>query len=125
MVMSRASGLAVGLALATGAMAQEEEALSDKRLMFGAALSPAALPAGATASYVFFGAPEIGAGYRQGFGKVEVEGRLRFDYFRLALSADVLGKVPVYRGSSLDVAPSFGVGLVYDTGQKYLDTANF
>ncbi len=124
MAMSRAPGLAISLALATGAMAQEE-ALSDKHLTFGAALSPAALPPGAIADYAFFGAPEIGGGYRQGFGSFELEGRARFDYFRLALSADVLGKVPVYRGSALDFAPSFGLGLVYDTGQKYLDAANF
>ena len=124
MAMSRASGWAVGLALATGAMAQEE-ALSDKQQTFGASLVPAALPAGAIASYAFFGAPEIGGGYRQGFGVFELEGRARFDWFRIALAAEVVGKVPVYRGSALDVAPSFGFGLVYDTGQRYLAAANF
>src|SRR5512140_2071130 len=124
MAMGRASGLAVGLALATGAMAQEE-ALSDKHQTFGAALAPAALPAGAIASYAFFGAPELGGGYRQGFGAFELEGRARFDYFRVALAAELVGKGPVYRGSALDVAPSFGFGLVYDTGQRYLDAANF
>ena len=41
----------------------------------GGVMAPASLPAGTNALYGFVGAPELGVGYRQGFGLVEFEAR--------------------------------------------------
>jgi hypothetical protein len=69
--------------------------------------------------------PEIAAGYRQGVGPVELEGRLRLDYTQLSLAAEGLLKLRIYHGDALDIAPWLGIGFVGDSGSQYLITSNY
>ena len=102
-----------------------EDALSNKQETFGAVVAPTTLPAGANAVYGFVGVPEVGAGYRQGFGGYELEGRARLNYLQLSLAAEVLGRYAVPRTGPLELAPFLGLGIVGNTGSTYFDTYNF
>src|SRR5688500_9242368 len=62
--------------------------LEAKRENFGAVVAPAALPDGATALSGWVGVPELGVAYRQGIGGWEIGARGRFDYLRLAVTAE-------------------------------------
>lgn len=98
---------------------------ADRHTLLGAVVAPAALPAGASSVYVTLGAPELGVGYRQGLGGVEVELRGTLQYLQLAFAGEALLKVPVYRGADFDLAPMAGLALVWNTGSRYFDTSNF
>ena len=91
----------------------------------GAMLSPAVLPSGAVSVYGFAGVPDWGAGFRQGFGTLELEARVRFDYLKVALTGEALGKVRVYKFGDFQVAPSLGLGVTYNSGSTYFDALNF
>lgn len=99
--------------------------LEDKRTSFGAFAAPAVLPSGSTAAYGYAGFPEIGAGYRQGLGPMELDTRLTFNWWDVKFAVEAIGKFPVYRDDKLQVAPSLGVGLAWDTGAQYLNEDNF
>jgi hypothetical protein len=99
--------------------------IADRKETFGAVVGPAALPSGASAAYGYVGAPEVGAGYRQGVGPFELEGRATFNYLLVSFGLDVLAKYTVYRSGPFEVAPNLGLGLVLDTGSEYFDRANF
>jgi hypothetical protein len=83
------------------------------------------MPSGASSAYVLAGAPEVGGGYRQGTGGFELEARAALNWVQLALSLEAIAKVTVLRKGSFELAPQVGLGLVYDTGARYLDRANF
>lgn len=107
------------------AAAAQEEALSDRKATFGGAVAPATLPAGAVAFYGHVGLPEIGGGFRQGFGLLEVEVRGRFHYLQLAGAVEALLKLRAFERDAFALAPYLGVGLGLNSGSRYFDTDNF
>jgi hypothetical protein len=92
---------------------------------FGAFVAPAGLPSGGMAVYGFAGAPEVGAGYRQGFGGFELEARAVLDYFLLSLGGEGYLKVPLLYDPEFEVAPYLGAGLGYRTGARYVASDNY
>jgi hypothetical protein len=119
--MRRSLWIAV-LLLAASARAEDSV---EVQATFGAVESPVALPAGGAATYGYVGVPEVGAGYRQGIGPIELEGRLRFNYFDVSLAGEALVKLNVFHRGPWDIAPLLGVGLVGNSGTQYIDGSNF
>jgi hypothetical protein len=93
--------------------------------VFGAVVAPAALPDGATALYGYAGAPEVGAGFRQGIAGFELEACARFNWFQVSGVLEVVGRRQVWTRGPLAVAPTLGLGLVLNSGATGLDEANF
>ncbi len=91
----------------------------------GGVMSPAALPAGASALYALLGAPNVGAGYRQGFSLVEFEAKALFNYFLASFLLEVGVHIPLYERGKIQMAPIIAVGFEADSGTRYYDTANF
>jgi hypothetical protein len=91
----------------------------------GGVLAPAVLPSGSNAVYGIVGAPEIGAGYRQGFAPLEVEARALFNIFELSGLIEGGVKIPVLQRDALQVGVGAAVGLLLNSGSKYFDAANF
>lgn len=95
----------------------------------GGVTSPAALPAGTLALYGLVGAPDVIAGYRQGFNVAnnpfELEVKALFNYLQVSFKLEVGAKLAVYRTERLSFAPGLAVGFVPNTGAKYFDTSNF
>src|SRR5579871_1997473 len=98
----------LALLCASPAMAQAISSIPN----FGAVMSPVTLAPGESSAYGFVGVPEIAAGYRQGIGPVEVEGRARFQYFDLSIAGEGVLKLNVLKREALDLAPELGIGLV-------------
>jgi hypothetical protein len=117
--------LALAAATAAGQSAPSAIGARDAQRSFGSLLAPAALPAGSTAAYVFAGAPEIGAGFRQGLSGLELDVRAGFDYFDVAGAFELSGRVPLAAASPFQVAPALGVGMVFNSGARWLDLDNF
>lgn len=119
--------IAAACALPIAAWSQTEGGgtLEDKQTSFGAFAAPAVLPSGASAAYAFAGVPAVGGGYRQGLGPIELDARFVFNYFALSFAIEGIAKYPAFRDDKLIVAPSLGLGLVYDTGATYIDPHNF
>lgn len=105
--------------------AQEGAAPRREEPAFGAVVAPAALPDGATALYGYAGAPEVGAGFRQGIVGFELEARARFNWFQVSGVLEVVGRRQVWTRGPLAVAPSLGLGLVLNSGATGLDEDNF
>lgn len=91
----------------------------------GGVVAPASLPAGTNALYGFVGAPEVGAGYRQGFGVVELDARASFNLFEVSAVLEAGIKLGVFQGDKLRLAPTLGLGVKFDSGARYYDRANF
>lgn len=106
-------------------VAAQEAALTREDQAFGTMVVPAALPEGATSLYGYVGAPEMGAGFRQGLGPLELEARARLDYFRLAGIFEVGARRAVVSQGPATFAPTLGLGLVLNSGSAYLDADNF
>jgi hypothetical protein len=118
-------GLLVTLVSTTGTAQSRPASEEGSSRSFGAMFAPAALPSGTTSAYGFAGVPQIGAGFRQGFGVLELEGRVEFDYFALSVAPVVFARVPVMTSGPYQVAPSLGVGMAFNSGSRYIDTDNF
>ncbi|MHB8879299.1 MAG: hypothetical protein ACYC8T_36860 [Myxococcaceae bacterium] len=116
-MLARPAVLAVFSTLA--ASAAFGEGLADKKETFGAVVAPAAMPTGSNAIYAYVGAPEVGAGYRQGVEGLELEARASFDYLALALAAEVIVRLPLLREGFVELAPTLGVGVIYSSGARY------
>ena len=109
----------------TTAPTAEAVRLEAKRENFGAVVAPAALPDGATAISGWVGVPEVGAAYRQGTGGWEVGARARFDYLRLAVTAEAVGRRQVWTDmGAWTVAAELGLGVTGNTGSRYFDEQN-
>jgi hypothetical protein len=119
-----ATGLTFILA-ASWASAARGSTSGDKRQNFGALAAPATLPEGAASAYVYGGAQELAAGYRQGVSSVEVEARAKFNYFLISFAFEVLLKHVIAANESAALAPFLGVGFVHDTGSRYFISDNF
>lgn len=91
----------------------------------GGVFAPASLPAGTNAVYGFLGAPDVGAGYRQGFGFTEVEARASFNVFKASAVAEVGLKLAAYESGRLKVAPGLALGLEFNSGTRYMVASNF
>lgn len=97
--------------------------MTDKRV--GGVLAPAVLPAGAMAVYAMLGAPELGGGFRQGFGIMELEVRLLFNYLLASGALEIGLKFPVYEKDKIQMAPIVALGLEANSGSRYYDRGNF
>lgn len=91
----------------------------------GGVMAPASLPAGTNALYGFVGAPEVGVGYRQGFGLIELEARGLFNLFEVSFIAEVGLKFGVLQLDKLRLAPTVALGLELNSGARYFDRFNF
>jgi hypothetical protein len=119
-------GWVIGLAAATvAAQTTPSAAGTGEGQRFGSLLAPAALSAGSTAAYVFAGAPEVGAGFRQGLPGVELDVRVGFDYFAVAGAFELSGRIPLAAAAPFQVAPELAVGMVFNSGATWLDRDNF
>jgi hypothetical protein len=98
---------------------------ADRQETFGGAAAPAALPDGAMSFYGYVGVPELAAGVRSGHSVLELEGRARLDYLRIALTLEGLVRARAYEQGRFAIAPSLGAGLVLNAGATYLDEDNF
>lgn len=130
--MNARFALVAALLLGTAALAQTPSdretpvRLADRQESFGAGIMPPVLPSGSNSAYGFVGAPEIGGGYRFGFGNnFELEGRGRFNYLLLSFGAEAVGKYRLLERDRMEVAANLGLGLGYDTGARYFDIRNF
>ncbi|WP_257458234.1 hypothetical protein [Archangium lipolyticum] len=104
------------------AVAVSEEA---RRENFGGVVVPATMPDGATAVSGWVGVPEVGAAYRQGVGGWEIGARGRFDYLRLAVTGEAVGRVQVWTDTEAwTVATELGLGVTGNTGSRYFDEQN-
>lgn len=91
---------------------------------FGA-VAPAALPAGTIAFYGLAGAPDLIAGYRQGFAPFEFEARAAFNYLDVSAFGDATLRFGVLQRDRLLLAPFVGLGLKASSGARYFDKAAF
>lgn len=91
----------------------------------GGVMAPASLPAGTNALYGFVGAPDVGVGYRQGFGLIELEARGVFNIFEVSVIGEVGLKFGVFRADKLRLAPGVALGLELNSGARYIDAFNF
>ena len=88
--------------------------------------APAMLPAQSTAVYGYFGVPELGIGFRQGLGPVEIDSTASLDYFDLTLAGEVRARfLAIGDRALLQVAPFLGLGIAWDSGTTYSDKRNF
>lgn len=108
------------------AVGQAEEGAAPRRDedTFGAVVAPAELPEGAMALYGYAGAPEVGVGFRQGLGGFELEARARFNWFQASGVLEVVGRKQVWTRGALALAPTLGLGLVLNSGARYLEDVN-
>jgi hypothetical protein len=97
----------------------------DASRVTGGVFAPASLPAGSNALYGFLGAPEVGVGYRQGFGAFELEARALFNLFEVSLIGEVGLKLAVFEQDKLKIAPGIALGFEFDSGARYIDRYNF
>lgn len=91
----------------------------------GAALGPAALPAGSIGFWGTLGAPEVAAGYRQGFSLLEFEAIGRFHYLELSGTVEAGVRLAAWRSDRTIVAPTFSLGLKANSGVRAFDRFNF
>ncbi|XXF80370.1 hypothetical protein P2318_11635 [Myxococcaceae bacterium GXIMD 01537] len=108
--------LAVVLLTVGAARAEEDE--------MGAVVAPAAMPDGATSVYGYAGAPEVGAGFRQGIAGFEVEARARFNWFQVSGVLEVVGRREVWTQGPVSLAPTLGLGVVLNSGATYMEDDN-
>jgi len=116
LVVAQSAGVSVSAA---------PSSISSTRRTTGGVFAPASLPAGTNAIYGFLGAPDVGAGYRQGFGLTEFEARAAFNVFKVSALAEIGFKLAVYEEGRLKIAPGLALGLEFNSGTRYLAAANF
>jgi hypothetical protein len=71
------------------------------------------------------GVPEVGASFRQGLGGWELGARARFDYLRLAVALEGVGRSKVWTRGAFELAPELGLGVNLNSGSRYFDLENF
>lgn len=112
------------LALLAGGEPAESIRAPEARIT-GGVVAPAALPAGTNALYALVGAPELGVGYRQGFGPMEFEARGLFNLFEISALVEVGVKLELLHIDRLRLAPTLALALKLDSGATYFDKMNF
>ncbi len=91
----------------------------------GAAIAPAALPPGALSLYGLIGAPEVIAGYRQGFSAFELEAQGRFNYLEVSAVAEAGLRFTGLKTARLVLAPTVALGVKLNSGVRAFDVSNF
>jgi len=91
----------------------------------GGVVAPAALGPGTIAVYGQVGAPELAAGYRQGFSAFEFEARLSLNMFEVSSVLEGGAKFGLLRRGPLQLAVGGMVGLKLNSGATYYDLGNF
>lgn len=92
---------------------------------FGAVAAPSAMPARSLAVYGLVGAPEAGAGFRQGFGAFEFEARAMLNVLQLSALGEVGLRFEVLELGRITLAPGLALGLLANSGARVFDNANF
>ncbi|NTX01337.1 hypothetical protein [Myxococcus sp. CA040A] len=108
-----------------GRVTVEQAPVSSEEDPLGAVIAPVTLPAGTTALYGYAGAPEIGVGFRQGISSFELEARARLNWFQLSAALELVGRLKVLERGSVSLAPTLGLGVVFNSGSTYMDDQNF
>ncbi|WP_408889780.1 hypothetical protein ACJ2CR_41135 [Myxococcus faecalis] len=108
-----------------GSVSVEQTAMESAEDRLGAVIAPVTLPAGVTAVYGYAGAPELGVGFRQGLSLLELEARARFNWFQLSAALELVGRVKVMDNGTVSMAPTLGLGVVFNSGSTYMDDQNF
>ncbi|MFY2564061.1 hypothetical protein ACN469_41105 [Corallococcus terminator] len=108
-----------------GRVTVEQMSAASEENPHGAVIAPVTLPAGSTALYGYAGAPEIGVGFRQGISSVELEARARLNWFQLSAALELVGRLKVLERGSVSLAPTLGLGVVFNSGSTYMDDQNF
>jgi hypothetical protein len=120
---------AIALTLMLGADASNDVVLPSQPLQnpqrSGAAVAPAALPAGSLAFAGFIGAPEVGAAYRQGFSLLELEAQARFHYLEVSAVVEAGVRFAAWKNDRVVMAPTAALGLKLNTGARVFDGFNF
>ncbi|MCA2976828.1 MAG: hypothetical protein INH41_25995 [Myxococcaceae bacterium] len=117
--------LAFALTLSLAAEPEPAPAPSPAAADRGAGLSPAALAPGSLAFSAFIGAPEVGAGYRQGFSVLEFEALARFNYLELSGVAEAGVRLQAWKSERARIAPTLSLGLKLNSGARVFDPSNF
>jgi len=91
----------------------------------GAAAAPASLPAGSNALYGYVGVPDVAAGYRQGFGLVELDGRISFNLLKVSFIGEVAVKFAAFTADRFRLAPLVDLGVEFNSGAYYFYPHNF
>jgi hypothetical protein len=91
----------------------------------GGAVAPAALPGGSLAFSGFIGAPEVGAGYRQGFSVLEIEAQARFHYLELSGLVEAGVRLLAWKSERTRIAPTVSLGFKFNSGARVFDAFNF
>ncbi len=91
----------------------------------GGVIAPAVMPGGSTSLYAMLGAPELIGGYRQGFQAFELEARASFNYLLASFAAEAGVRIPIFNKNDVQMAPTVGLGLEFNSGARYFDKANF
>lgn len=91
----------------------------------GAAVAPAAMPQGTIGFWALLGAPEVSAGYRQGFSLLEFEAIARFNYLEVSGVAEAGIRLAAWKSQRAIVAPTFSLGLKANSGVRAFDPFNF
>lgn len=99
-------------------------AASEPRIPGGVAV-PASLPAGSNALYGYVGVPDIAVGYRQGFGLVEIDGRVGFNLLKVSFVGEVAVKFAALTKDAFRLAPLVDLGVEFNTGAYYFYGSNF
>lgn len=117
-----ALGLLVSVALA--AEPEKSEAKDDVATK-GAAVAPAALPAGSIAFWGLLGAPEVAVGYRQGFSLLEFEASARFHYLEVSGTVEAGVRIAAWKRERTIIAPTASIGFKANSGVRAFDPYNF
>lgn len=107
------------------AMPAPPPAVSRDIQALGVAMAPAALPAGSLGFWGTLGAPEVAAGYRQGFSLLEFEAIARFHYLELSGTVEAGVRLAAWKSARAVVAPTFSLGLKLNSGVRAFDPFNF
>lgn len=126
--MSGIWAFAIAAMLAQSAPASAPEASAvpiAEEVSLGGFVAPAVLPPGTLAAYGFVGAPQVGAGFRQGIAGVELDVEAHLDWFQLAFAIESVVRFELFERGALRLAPLLGAGLVGNSGARGLDPDNF
>lgn len=91
----------------------------------GGVTAPASLPAGTNALYGYVGVPDVAAGYRQGFGLVELDGRVGFNLLKVSFVGEVALKFAALTRDRFRLAPLVDLGVEFNSGAWYFYAHNF
>lgn len=117
--------LTAALLVAEPALALESPSSEPQAPVGQASLAPAVLPQGSLALFTLLGAPDLGAGYRQGFRPLELDATASVNYLQLSFTAELATRLQAYTSGNFQLGAVLGLGFVANSGSTYYDAANF